>query len=230
MLHIFCWILLTVLFICLHWISLPINEIMFCFMNFTDGLHIYSLQIGNLYKMEALQPVLQWICLKFRNSITRFYFIFIFKEDDYRWDGRNWERQEMIRETFPQLEIVILCSEGLLLVLGTAFARDLGAITHHRALEENSTAKGSRVAKKWDTAHSARLPFGEQKPAWVPEESGLGGRKTEGLLRKHSHQDGRNWGAYQEELLREKSLSQENSRNLTNVAEGGQNCSANDDV
>ena len=65
----------------------------------------------------------------------------------------------MIRETFPQLEIVILCSEGLLLVLGTAFARDLGAITHHCALEENSTDKGSRVAKKWGTCIQPDCPL-----------------------------------------------------------------------
>lgn len=70
----------------------------------------------------------------------------------------------MIRETFPQLEIVILCSEGLLLVLGTAFARDLGAITHHRALGE-AHGQGIESSQGMGYAHSARLPFGEQKPA-----------------------------------------------------------------
>lgn len=42
----------------------------------------------------------------------------------------------MIRETFPPFEIVILCSEDLLLDLGTAFARSLGAVTHHHTLEK----------------------------------------------------------------------------------------------
>lgn len=37
----------------------------------------------------------------------------------------------MVRKTSPQFEIVILCSEGLLLVLGTDFAVGLGAIALH---------------------------------------------------------------------------------------------------
>lgn len=41
--------------------------------------------------------------------------------------------------------------EGLLLALGTAHTRGLGAITHHCALEEDETALGSRAAKKRDT-------------------------------------------------------------------------------
>lgn len=109
-------------------------------------------------------------------------------------------------------------------VLGTAFSRDLGAITHHCAPEENST-RGSRVAKKWNMCIRPDCPLmsksqPESLKSWVE------GRKAEGLLRKYSQQDGGNWGAYQELLLREKSWSQENSRNLTNVVEGGKNCSA----
>ena len=42
----------------------------------------------------------------------------------------------MIRETFPQFQIVILCSGGLLLVLGTDFAIGLGASVLHYALEK----------------------------------------------------------------------------------------------
>lgn len=42
----------------------------------------------------------------------------------------------MVREIFLQFEIVILCSGGLLLVLGTAFGKSLGTITHHHALEK----------------------------------------------------------------------------------------------
>ena len=52
----------------------------------------------------------------------------------------------------------------------------------------------------WELGHvcSARLPASEQKPGWVPEESGEGSRKINRLLGKHNQQDGRNSGAYQE--------------------------------
>lgn len=39
--------------------------------------------------------------------------------------------------------------------------------------------------------HLAEPPNSEQKPGWVPEESGVGGGKIEGLLGKHNQQDGR---------------------------------------
>lgn len=39
--------------------------------------------------------------------------------------------------------------------------------------------------------HLAKPPNSEQKPGWVPEESGVGGGKIEGLLGKHNQQDGR---------------------------------------
>ena len=94
-----------------------------------------------------------------------------------------WERQEVIRETFPLFEIVILCSEDLLLDFGIAFARSLGAITHHQTLEKtkqprdwgqpgNGTPNSSQAAQQWT---KARLG-----PWWVWG----GGQENWGIIRK----------------------------------------------
>ena len=130
----FRWLLLMVPSIRLHWIGSLTNEI--TFYQFRRWVAYLFPSNGKFCTRWKLYDLFEQICLTFNDSITRFYFIFIFREDEYRRDGRNWGRQEMVRKTSPQFEIVILCSGGLLLVLGTGFAVGLGAIALHEALEK----------------------------------------------------------------------------------------------
>lgn len=140
--HIFHWFLLMVLSLCLQWIGLPFSKIVF-YSNFTDGLHTYSLQIENLHEMEALQPVFQRACFKLWDFIARFYFIFIFREDGYRWSG--WKELRKARNDKENISSVWnwnFMLRGLLLVLGTAFVRSLGAITHQQEKTRQPRARG----------------------------------------------------------------------------------------
>lgn len=165
-----------VLSLCLQWIGLPFREIIF-YSNFTDGLHTCSLQIENLHKMEALQPVFQWVCFKLWDSITRFYFIFIFKEDGYRWSG--WKELRKAGNDKKNISSVWNCNfmlRGLLLVLGTAFVRSLGAITHHHALEK------TKQPREWGWPRNRIPVFSQAAQQWTKARLGpwrVQGRRQE---------------------------------------------------